>query len=90
MKWALWTVGIALVVTPGAGRASAVTDHLACYKIKDSAAKAAYTANVSGLAVQTGCTIKVPAALTCAPASKTNVTPAPPGGGGVGTPNRFT
>ena len=90
MKWVLWTVGIALVVTPGAGRASAVTDHLACYKIKDSAAKAAYTANVSGLAVQAGCTIKVPAVLTCAPASKTNVTPAPPGGGGVGRPNGFT
>ena len=58
------------------GPGSAVTDHLACYKIKDSAAKVAYTANVSGLAVQAGCTIKVPAVLTCAPASKTNVTPA--------------
>jgi hypothetical protein len=87
MKHPLWTVGLAvLAIAPGSAWAAGVTDHLACYKIKDSAAKAA----VSGLAVQAGCTIKLPAVLTCTPASKTNVAPAPPGGGGIGTPNGFT
>lgn len=72
-----------------ASAAAQPTDHLACYKIKDAQAKAIYTATVGGLTVQAGCTIKVPAALLCAPASKTDVTPAPPGGGGTGTPNSF-
>jgi hypothetical protein len=90
MKWTPWTVGfVVLASMPGSGW-GAVPDHLACYKIKASQTKATYRANVSGLAVQAGCTIKVPAAMTCAPASETNVTPAPPGGGGVGRPNGFT
>jgi hypothetical protein len=90
MKWTPCTVGLVVLASmprPGWG---AVPDHLACYKVKDSQAKATYTADVSGLAVQAGCTIKVPAAMACAPASKTNVTPTPPGGGGVGRPNGFT
>jgi hypothetical protein len=82
-------VGLTLAMLPGAGWAS-VTDHLACYKIMDSYARATYTANVSGLVSQAGCTIRLPAVMTCVPASKTNVTPAPPGGGGVGRPNGFT
>jgi type 1 fimbria pilin len=90
MKWTLWTVAlVVLASTPGPGW-GAVPDHLACYKIKDSHAKATYTANVSGLVVQSGCTIKVPGAMACVPASKTNVTPIPRGGGGVGRPNGFT
>jgi hypothetical protein len=76
-----------LTTTSGWG---AVPDHLACYKIKDTAAKTTYTASVGGLVVQAGCTIKVPAALTCVPASTTSVTPPPPGGSGVGRPNGFT
>jgi Protein of unknown function (DUF1566) len=90
MKWTLWAVGlVVLASTPGSGW-GAVPDHLACYKVKDSQAKATYTADVSGLVVQSGCTIKVPAAMACTPASKTNVTPTPPGGGGVGRPHGFT
>ncbi len=65
------------------------TDHLVCYKVKDSQAKATYTADVQGLALQFGCTIKVPAVMACVPAMKMHVTPSPPGGGGTGTPNTF-
>jgi hypothetical protein len=90
MKWTLWAVGVVLLASTPGPVWGAVPDNLACYKIKDSQAKATYTANVSGLVVQAGCTIKVPAATTCVPASKTNVTPTPPGGGGVGRPNGFT
>jgi hypothetical protein len=91
MKFPLWTVGLAVVATaPVSGWAAGITDHLACYKVKDTATKTTYTATVSGLVVQAGCTIKLPAALTCTPASKTDVAPAPPGGGGIGTPNGFT
>jgi hypothetical protein len=90
MKWTAWALGlVVLASTPGPGW-GAVPDHLACYKIKDSQATATYRADVGGLVVQAGCTIKVPAAMTCAPASKTNVTPTPPGGGGGGRPNGFT
>jgi hypothetical protein len=90
MKWTLWTVRIGVLTNmPGVGWGT-VPDHLACYKINDSQAKATYTADVSGLVVQAGCTIKVPAAIACVPASKTNVTPTPPGGRGFGRPNGFT
>jgi len=86
-----WPVALALIaILPPPGRASSAPDHLACYKVKDPAAKATYLATVSGLAVQAGCKVRVPAAMACTPASKTNVSPVPPGGGGVGKPNGFT
>jgi hypothetical protein len=66
-----------------------VADHLQCYKITDPQAKGTYTADVGGLVAEPGCTIKVPAVVGCVPATKTNVTPTPPGGGAVGTPNSF-
>lgn len=67
------------------------TDHLECYKVRDTAAKAVYTADLAavGLPADSGCRIKVPAKLICVPAAKTNVVPPPPGGGGTGTPNAF-
>jgi hypothetical protein len=69
MKWTLWTVGaLVLASAPGPGW-GAVPDHLACYKIKDGPAKATYTADVTGLVVQSGCTIKVPAAMASVPAT---------------------
>jgi hypothetical protein len=64
-------------------------DHLKCYKVKDSAPKVSYTANVNGLTNETGCTVKVPSKFCCVPAAKTAVTPPPPGGGGTGVPNTF-
>ena len=69
--------------------AAAASDHLKCYKIKDSIAKTNYTADVAGLTPETGCKIKVPPKIACVPATKTNVNPPPPGGGGTGTPNSF-
>jgi len=71
------------------GATQPVPDHLQCYKVKDPQTKAKYTADLDGLVAEPGCTIKVPAIMACVPATKTNVQPTPPGGGGMGTPNSF-
>jgi hypothetical protein len=86
--WTVRQIAFALVVT-WAASAAAIPDHLKCYKVKDSQAKAKYTANVEGLTVETGCTVKVPGKLLCVAAEKSGVTPTPPGGGGTGQPNDF-
>ncbi len=78
---------MAALVVPASAQSTG--DHLKCYRVRDPQAKAFYTADLGGLAVEHGCRIKVPAALVCVPATKTNVTPPPPGGGGTGTPNTF-
>ena len=75
-----WTASPALAQVP---------DHLKCYKINDPQAKTKYTADLGGLVSESGCTIKVPAITACVPATKTNITPPPPGTGGTGTPNAF-
>jgi hypothetical protein len=80
---------VAALVLAARASAQPVADHLACYKIKDPQAKTTYTADLGGLVAEPGCTIKVPAVLACVPATKANVTPTPPGGGGTGTPNSF-
>jgi len=93
MQRTVCAAGLAALCLAWAASAAAQatgTGHLACYKVKDSQVKATYKANVGGLAVQAGCIIKVPAAIACVPASKTSVSPTPPGGGGIGTPNSFT
>lgn len=64
--------------------AAADLDHLQCFKIKDSAAKAAYTADLASgnpalQGLGAGCSIKVPAKLLCVDASTSNVNPSPPG-----------
>jgi hypothetical protein len=76
-------------VVGSAGSATAAFDHLKCYKVKDTALKATYTATLNGLTNDAGCSIKVPAKLCCVAAEKTAVTPTPPGGGGTGVPNNF-
>jgi Protein of unknown function (DUF1566) len=81
-------VAVLAVLLSVAG-AHAQSDHLACYKVRDSQAKAKYTADIDGLVLQPRCVVKVPAAMACVPATKSNVTPTPPGGGGTGTPNPF-
>jgi type 1 fimbria pilin len=86
--WAVTHIALALSLI-WAASAAAIPDHLKCYKVKDSQAKASYTANVEGLTVEAGCTVKVPGKLLCVAAEKSNVTPAPPGGGGTGQPNNF-
>jgi len=73
----------ALLVTS----ASAQTDHLECFKVKDSAHKAVYTTRVEGMAAGQGCVVSVPAKLMCEPTGLPTLSPSPPGaapGGSVG------
>ena len=79
----------ALVVSMSVAGAHAQSDHLGCFTVKDSQAKGKYTADIAGLGLEHGCVVKVPAKMACFPATKSNVAPAPPGGGGTGTPNAF-
>ena len=53
-------------------------DQMKCYRVKDPAPKASYTADFNGKAAQLGCTIKVPAKLVCNFVHKTNLTPPAP------------
>jgi hypothetical protein len=46
------------------------------FKAKDPLAKGTYTADLGGLTAEPGCVIKVPAKLTCVPATKSDVDPA--------------
>jgi hypothetical protein len=68
----------------GASPAGAQANHLKCYKIKDPAPKATYMANLTGLAPENGCLIKVPAKELCVASTKVGVSPTPPGGGPTG------
>jgi hypothetical protein len=79
----------ALKLVAGTAVAQPVADHLKCYTAKDPLQKATYTADLGGLTAEPGCLIKLPAKLTCVPATKENVRPVPPGGGPTGTPNGF-
>src|SRR5437879_6073919 len=72
---------VALTTAPAA---QPTPDHLYCYKVKDWAPIAIYTADLTGLAAEPGCTIKVPGKLLCVDATNTNVNPPPPGGGPSG------
>jgi len=91
MKWPRWTISLAVLATlPGFGWAGAGPDHLACYKIRDSAMHAVYTAGIGGLTAQPGCMIRVPATMLCAPAMAAGMMPVPPSEGGIGKPNSFT
>ena len=69
--------------------AAQIPDHLACYKVRDPLAKGTYQADVDGLVPTPGCVIKVPGQLFCTQTTKTNVSPAPPGGGSAGPAGRF-
>jgi hypothetical protein len=80
-------LAIALVLYSAAPALAQVADHLQCYKVKDPQAKTEYTADLNGLTVAPGCTIKVPAKLACVPTVKSNVVPPAPETGGSGTPN---
>jgi len=74
----------------GAAVPAVAQTHLKCYGVRhDPQARKNYTANLSGLTQENGCQIRVPARMVCVPANKTNVSPAPPGGGASGVPNKF-
>jgi hypothetical protein len=85
-KALLPVLGVATATLFAAAPAGAAFDHLQCFKIKDNAAAATYTADIDPsdltfAALPPSCTIKVPAKLLCVDAEKTNVSPAPPGAG---------
>ena len=80
---------IAALACPALVGAQPVPDHLKCYKVKDSQAKAAYTAEVDGLMAEPGRVIKVPGNLLCVQATKTSVMPIPPGTDDTGPAGRF-
>lgn len=84
------TLVVVLALASNIAFGQAVPDHLKCYRPKDPLRKATYTADIAGLALEPGCRVKVPAQLTCVPATKTNVDPPPPGGGPSGIPNGFS
>jgi hypothetical protein len=74
----------------GAAGAQPIADHLKCYKVKDSQARATYAAHLAGLADSPGCLVKVPGTLLCVETTKTEITPTPPGGGDdAGPAGRF-
>jgi hypothetical protein len=84
MRLFTWPAMLGLLAL-GAGPAfaiPAVSDHLKCFKIRDAQFKASYTADLGGITNDQGCLIKVPGQLLCVAATKTNITPAPPGGTG--------
>ena len=75
------------VLLLASGAAAQAPDHLKCYKIKDPVAKVSYTANLTGLAPENGCTIKAPARMLCVQSTKTAISPTPPPSGAPsGTP----
>ena len=83
-------IGIVLsCLLGGAASVLAAGDHLECYRMKDSAARTRYSADLNGLAPEPGCVIKVPGQLLCVATTKTNVTPNPPGGGGNDPAGQF-
>ena len=59
-------------------------DHLKCYSVRDSLASFNYTADLSGLASETGCTIKMPAKYFCVESAKTITSSPPPPGASPG------
>src|SRR6266853_4218591 len=82
MKRTLCAVGLGALCLMWAapGVAQPVADHLKCYKARDTQAKAVYKADLGGLVAEPGCLIKVPGNLLCVEATKTGITPTPPGG----------
>ena len=56
------------------------TDHLACYKAKDSA-RGRFTMVVTNAGVTQNCTAKLPARMACIESSVSGLSPTPPGGG---------
>lgn len=69
-------------------------DHLKCYKAKEVSGPGKFTRtgdliSSTTLANQTGCQIKGPAKLVCAPVTKTNVSPPAPGGGPTAAAKKY-
>jgi hypothetical protein len=69
-----------IVVTVSlASAAFAQSDHLECFKVRDSERKARYTTRLQNLAPPHGCVVKLPAKLMCVPTAAPELSPTPPG-----------
>src|SRR6185295_3091312 len=75
--------GFAALVASASPASAQVADHLKCYRLRDSLTSVKYTANLTGLAVEPGCTVRARGKYLCVSSTKTGVTPTPPGGGPV-------
>jgi hypothetical protein len=89
---------LAAVACASLGGASVATagNHLKCYKAKETAGPGAFQVKADlvsnlnpPLAKESGCVIKGPPELVCAPVDKQNVSPPPPGGGPTGNTTKF-
>ena len=67
-------IGVSLV-----SAAFAQSDHLECFKVRDSERKARYTTQLQNLAPPRGCVVKLPAKLMCVPTISPQLSPTPPG-----------
>src|SRR5262245_10760633 len=72
-------IGVMMFATPVF--AQTASDHLACYRVKDSARKGRSTLTLTNAAVTQSCSIRLRAQLACLETQKSNVVPTPPGGG---------
>ncbi len=86
-------IATTLTVLLGASTLAAAGDHLACYKVKDTLAKATFPGvnllSNDGGPNQTGCTIATGTKLCCDPVDKVGVPPQPGGSGPGGLTTRF-
>ena len=82
MKLTLLAVGVVCFGLASPARAGVATDHLECYKAKDSHARESRTVSLTtgtmGFENETGCTVKLPAKLLCDNVAKANPQPPPP------------
>jgi hypothetical protein len=86
----VWVIVAIVTALEPSGRAAPTPDHLHCYRVKDAAPRASYSADLSGLVPGgSGCAIKVPGALLCIEATKTNLSPPPQVEGSAPPAGRF-
>jgi hypothetical protein len=82
MKLISVVLAAACLALAGAARAGSITDHLKCYKVKDSHTKesrgASLATSTMGFENEAGCTVKLPAKLLCNHVQKNHVQPPPP------------
>lgn len=81
MKATHFSTLAALALALPCAAAAQVQDHLACFAVKDSAPRSKFQVTVATDAGPQSCLVRTPAKIACVPAAKTQVTPAPPGGG---------
>jgi hypothetical protein len=61
--------------------AQPAADHLACYRVRDSARRGRFTLTLTNAGVTQSCSIGARAQLGCLETQKSDVVPTPPGGG---------